>query len=232
MSECSEYNCLFSFLVSTSFLRILFSSLTLHLSSFHVLLAGWLFGCWLLAVGCWLSGAGCWLGLLLLAGGVWVLIVAVSGLLAGCWWLAGGCWCLGTDGWSGVSGISSGGDSPARGEHTRGVASCPLGLLSEVSLRVFSACAAFASPGPALCRCTCESDGRGSVPVPAFAAAATAIRACFRRSTLPFPRFLGGVFLLRIFSCLLSAHPAFESRAGKLAAPRCGRRILMRSASV
>ena len=37
----------------------------------------------MMAVGCWLSAADCWLSLLLLAGGVWVLIAAVSWLLAG-----------------------------------------------------------------------------------------------------------------------------------------------------
>ena len=128
--------------------------------------------------------------------------------------------------------MSSGKSSQAKGEHTKGVASCPLGLPSEFSVREFPACAVLANPGPALCRCTSGGNGRGSALVSAAAAAATSVRACFRRSTLPFPRFLRGVFLLRIFSCLRSAHPAFESRAGKLAAPRCGRRILMRSASV
>jgi hypothetical protein len=167
----------------------------------------------LLAVGCLLVAAA-WRLLVCpittMSGSVWVLIVAVSGLLAGCWWLAGGCCCLGAGSWSRSCWVSSGKSSQARGEHTKGVVSCPLGLPSEISVRVFSARAVFANPGPVLCRCTCGSSGRGSVPVPASAAAATSVCACFRRSTLPFPRFLRGFFLLRIFSCLLSAHPAFR----------------------
>ena len=97
----------------------------------------------LLAVGCLLVAAA-WRLLVCpittMSGSVWVLIVAVSGLLAGCWWLAGGCCCLGAGSWSRGCWVSSGKSSQAKGEHTKGVVSCPLGLSSEISVRACVLC--------------------------------------------------------------------------------------------